>query len=79
MTVGAEWPARGADVAGTSDVAGSWLAFIDAALQALACQLLSSRFVLETGTLAAQAADSALHAALGLLADCATLHFVMSL
>ena len=45
---------------------------INAALQALARPLLSSRFDLETGALAAQAADSALHAAPGLFADRAT-------
>ena len=43
--------------------------FINAALQALARPLLSSRFDLETGTLAAQAADVALQAVRGLLAD----------
>ena len=36
--------------------------FINAAVQALAHPLLSSRFDLETGTLAAQAADAAFHA-----------------
>ena len=46
--------------------------FINAALQALARPLLTSRFDLKTDTLAAQAADAALHAVLGLLADCAT-------
>ena len=52
--------------------------FINAALQALR-PLLSSSFDLETGTLAAQAADVALHAVRGLLADMGTwLHFVMS-
>ena len=46
--------------------------FINAALQALARPLLSSRFYLETGTLAAQAADVALHAVRGLQVGCAT-------
>ena len=40
--------------------------FINAALQALARPLLSSRFDLEAGTLAAQAADASLYAVLGL-------------
>ena len=40
--------------------------FINAALQALARPLLSSRFDLDTGALAAQASDAALHAVLKL-------------
>ncbi len=47
--------------------------FMNAALQALARPLLFSRFDLTAGTLAARAADAALHAVLGLQCSASTL------